>query len=286
MACEDDDAAVIAGFGVNVTFFAPMLPKAANIEFWVEETERAARRLNDTDRLGLVYNTRARLSGRAGRYDEAVGYQRESLRLRELSGTDAQIADAHSTLAMFALRAQDTETARAHARKGIELAQICEAPEPEATALFVLARVLTPHDPEEAARLAERSLSLYHGLRSPRGAAHAHVTLANIAEARGDMAAAERQYHAALRLCSGQGEPIQVVRCLENMSRFYAQRGEHYRAETLMEAARNIELAEGLPETLRQTRPAEPGPEFCSVVVPPSVAIVVERVLSASPLFA
>jgi predicted ATPase/class 3 adenylate cyclase len=281
IACEDDDAAVIAGFGVNVTFFAPMLPKAANIESWVEDTERAARGLNDLVRLGSVYNTRARLSARAGRYVEAVGYQRESLRLREVSGSDALIADGHSTLAMFALRAQDEETAGAHARKGIELARTSGSAEPEATALFVLARVLARQDPEEAARLAERSLSLYHELRSPRGAAHACVTLAFIAEARGDMASAERQYHAALRLCSGQGEPIQVVRCLENMSRFYKQTGEHYRAETLIDAARSVEHAEGLPESHGQSRRSESG----SMAIPPAAAMVVEQVLSASPLF-
>jgi predicted ATPase/class 3 adenylate cyclase len=281
LASEDDQPESIADLGMAVTFFVPFLPRATNIEVWLEDTERALRRLEDRYRLGKLYNARARLANIRGAFVDAVAYQRKVLDCLTETGSDAEIADVHSTLAWQALRAQDFPTAERHARRGLELGRKAGETEPQAVAFCVLASVLTPQNPEEAARMAQRSLALFREQGERVGMAHASIALAAIAEAHEDLAAAEARYRDALGFCWELGMEVQVARCLEMIAKFYARSGDRPLASTLLAAAANAQKALGLPETARL---ALPETDLRAEEEPP-LAAVVEGMLSAPPAF-
>jgi predicted ATPase/class 3 adenylate cyclase len=282
MACEDDRQEVIADLGLAVTFFATALPQSANIEPWLDRTERVLRQRDDKRRLGFLANTRARLAGRRGEFGEALKHQRASLDSILEAGLPAERADAHSTLAYFALRAQDYPTAERYAELGMQLGRRHGAKEPEAVAYLVLAQVLKTSHRERAKQLAEHSLALFREQGICRGMSHADIVLAEIAEADGEPAAAEIYYRDALSLCMGEGEDVQVVRCLEFIAGFYARHDNADMAADLLAAAAGAKRILGMP-------PAA-GLELPKVVIEKTGAIpldaAVERVLSASPVTA
>jgi predicted ATPase/class 3 adenylate cyclase len=279
LACEDDIPEVISDLGVTVTIFATALPREANIEGWVEKTHHALQQMGDTYRLGRLHNTQARLASRRGAFVDAVRFQQAALDHLIGKCSPYELADAHSTLAFFALRAQNYRMAEHHARLGMEYGSRHRADEPEAVALFVLANVLTPGDQAQATQMAERSMDLFRERGNARGMAHASVALAQIAEANGDIAAAETHYRNALNFCWGQGEEVQVVRCLEAIARFYARHGDRSFARLLFACAAESQRSLGMPETARLALPEHVENEADDSC--PSLSAVVERVLSA-----
>jgi len=281
-ACEDNDVETIAELGLAVTFFAPLVPRSANLEAWVGETERALSCLNDRRGLGRLYNTRARLANLRGNFVEAVTYQQAALANMVEIATPAEIADLHSTLAFFALRAHDPETAERHARLGIELGRHAGEIEPEAVALFVLASVLTPRDLEQATQMAERSVHLFRQQGQYRGMAHAHIALAAIADACGKIPEAEAHYLEALRLCKEQHADVIAARCLEALGKFYGRRGKVAIADYLLLAATQIQKILGMPETARHALPTRPAEMIGDI---PPLGQVLEYMLSAPPQF-
>ena len=280
MACEDDIPEVISDLGEAVTFFATALPREANIESWVEKTHHALRCIGDTYRLGRLHNTQARLASRRGAFVEAVQYQQAALDHLMEQCSPYELADAHSTLAFFALRAQNYRMAEHHARLGMEYGAKHSADEPEAVALFVLAQVLSAVDPAQALQMAARSMALFRERGNARGMAHASAALAQIEEATGNIAVAETHFRNALGFCWGQGEEVQVVRCLEALARFYSHHGDRSFARLLFACAASAQRSLGMPETARLALPEHIDKELGETR--PSLSDVVERVLSAS----
>lgn len=279
LACEDDRPEVISDLGVAVTFFATALPREATIEGWVDATHRALQHMGDPYRLGRLYNTQARLASRRGAFVDAVRYQQAALDQLMEKCSPYELADAHSTLAFFALRAQNYRMAEHHARLGMEYGNRHGAAEPEAVALFVLASALTSVDRVQATQMAERSMALFRERGNSRGMAHASIALAQIAESNGDIAAAETHYRNALGFCRGQGEEVQVVRCLEAIARFYSHHGERSFAHLLFTCAAEAQKSLGMPETARLALPEHIEKESGDRGL--SLAVVVERVLAA-----
>ncbi len=281
LACEDSHAEAIADLGMAVTYFAPILPRATHIEAWLDDTEHALRQLEDRYRLGKLYNTRARLANSQGRFVEAVAWQRKVVEHLEETGSPAEIADVHSTLAWQALRAQDYVTAERHARRGLELGRQAGEMEPQAVALCVLASILTPDNLAEAEEMARQSLALFQTQEGLIGTTHARIALAAIAEAREDLAAAEAHYRVALLSCWEHRMEVQVARCLEAIARFHTRFGDRALAARLLAAAANTQKALGLPETARLSLPGSAAP----IESEPPLARVVEQLLASPPAF-
>lgn len=261
-----------------VTYFAPFLPRAANLEEWLDATERALRSLEDESRLSALFNTRARLANLRGLYSEAVIQQRAALSCVTHVPPE-HLADLHSTLAFFALRAEDRETVRHHATRAIEIAHEANASEPEATALWVLAGVLAPDDPQQAEAMARRSLSLFEELKQPRGMAHAYMALATIQEEQGDAPSAERSMCAAVRLCWEQRVEVSAARCLELLGRFYVRQGNIEMADYLLRATAETQRRLGMTETARLALNAQHSPALMEGA--PTLELAVVRVLDS-----
>lgn len=278
-------------------FFAPLLPRATRLETWLDPTEWALRERGDDRRLGALYNVRARLAHFRDRGVEAVALQRTALNFITQAGSPEAVADAHSTLAFFALRAQDFTTAEIHARAAIEHARDANASESEAVALRVLASVLAPRDPDEAAALAGRSLTLFSAQNDRSGMAYAHMALAALAEQRGDLARAETDYREALRLGWEMRSDPYIVRHLEAIAQFYGRRcdaADRCRADRLLSVAGEARRALGLPVTHGSGRggaaaaPSSLPAEGCaSAAAAPQTILraAVEDVLSSPPTF-
>ncbi|HZO86742.1 MAG TPA: AAA family ATPase [Chthonomonadaceae bacterium] len=283
LACEDGEPQIIADLGMAVTFFAPLLPRATNLEAWLDTTLSALRRLNDTYRIGKLLNTRARLASTRGAFVQAVQFQSQALECLLPCGAPGEVADLHSTLAFFALRAQNYALAETHARQGIEWARKADDGGSEAMALYVLACVLTPSDLEQATKMAERSLALFQSQNQSRGIAHASLALAAIAEAQANLALAEARYRTAVRLCWEKREEVQLARCLEALARFYARCGVLTLADELLTAAAHAQRTLGMPETASLALPEAAHAPLEGE--PPTLDHAVEYVLSAPPAF-
>ncbi len=223
-------------------------------------------------------NTRARLANLRGIFVKAVEYQQEVLSLLSQCGRVEDVADAHSTLAFFALRALDYKMAERHAHLAIEKARSCRAIIAEAFACYVLAVISTPAHLEEAASRAERSLELFREGQDRGGVAHALTALAAIAEARGEPTTAERLYQDALRIRWEYRAEDSVARCLEALGRFYARQGDLKQADRLLLTAANAQKWMGMPETARLALSATA--QHALESGPPSLPPTLEQVLA------
>jgi predicted ATPase/class 3 adenylate cyclase len=270
MAREEGDPQIVAGLGLAVTYFAPVLPRSMGLDDWMDEIDQSLQRLDDRYRLARTANTRARLASRQGNFVEATAHQKRSLAYLLDAGSAAEIADAHSTVAFFALRAQDYPTAMQHASEGMDLADRAGAMEPKAVALYVLSRACVADSPERAEPLARSSYALFESTGNVRGMAHACMALAEIAEARGRIDEAHAHYREGLRLCSLQQHEVQMVRCLESVARFYGRIGRLSSAAPLLASVASAQRMLGMPETARLALPeleaAEAPPLFAAVL--------------------
>jgi non-specific serine/threonine protein kinase len=276
LALAAEDPARIADLGMAVTFFAPHLPGAANLEGWLDPLAAALERLGNDRRLSRLANTRARLAGRHGDFARAIAYQQEALRRLHPIGTEAELADQHSTLALMALRGGDLLLAEHHARLGQQSGQQAGDSQAEAQGLFVLASVLAGRDPQGAAEMAERSLALFREQAERNGMAHASLVLAAIAEKQGDPETAAVHYRNALGCRWEHGAQDGIARCLEQVGAFYQRQGELDLAAELLTAAAGAQRWLGVPETARRLLP----PECRPAEEPLTLAAAVDRVLS------
>lgn len=277
MACEDSRTEAIGDLGFALTAFAPILPSAAGIEPWLDETERALRRLGDACRLGQLYNRRARLASRRGACAEAVALQAQCLEHLAQAGTPEQIADAHGGLAWFALRAGQGAVAERHAALAIVLARECRQQEVQAVGHVVLARIQTERDTAAARSNAEQARQLFEGQANYRGMSHASLALARIAESEREYGAARSHYHDALTLCASEGDEVQIVHCLDAISAFEARHGDCALASEARAALAPHRIRLGMPTPNDGARAwrSETGP---AVLLP----VIVERILTAS----
>jgi predicted ATPase/class 3 adenylate cyclase len=282
MACQDGSTQIIADLGVAMTSFAPLLPRAANIEDWLDTTERALQQLEDTYRLGRIANTRARLASIRGAYAEASTHQRRVLDCLEAIGSPTEVADAHSTLALFALRAADFDSAAEQARLGRELSQRCGNGKAEALALCVQANLQVSSHLDQAEESAQQSLRLFEQTEEPVGKVHAYLALAKISECREDLAAAEHYYRTALRLCWELQSFLYMARCAEFAARFYGRSGHTEIADPLLAAVAQVQKTQGMLETARL---ALPEGKQALLDEPIILEDAVQSVLLATPMF-
>jgi predicted ATPase/class 3 adenylate cyclase/tetratricopeptide (TPR) repeat protein len=273
LACSIGDSGTVAGFGLSVVSFAPALPRSSGLDAWCEEIERVLSERQDMYGLAKLANIRAQLASRKGDYVEAVSQQMKSLQGYLATGTDAEIADAHSTVAFFAQRAQNYELAIQHAHAGIEMAERAGIAEPKAVGLFVLAGAEAIDSPDRADQRARASLRLFEAHGNARGMAHALLAIADIAKGAGRHNEAYEHYREALRLCARQQHEVQMVRCLEAVARFHSHVGNRQTATVLFAAAASAQHTLGMQMTAALALPS-PVPED-----PPSLETAVDMVL-------
>lgn len=293
MAQSENDRKAVADMGLAVTYFVPLLPRSANLDDWIGETERALRHLLSECRdekekreimrhLARVCNTEARLARSREDLMVAVAHQRRSLVWSQSVGTLTEIADAHSTLAHFAELAGDYDTAEKHAKEGIEVSRQAGEQEPEAVALCVLASVFIEKDIALAVQYAEESLRLFREMNEQLGMSNAYMALAEIAEKQQDLRAAETHYREALRCRALIRLDVSLVRLLEILAKFYGRTGRHDFADELLLAAAEAQRAMGLRETASLALPAKRHSPLPLRPLP--LAEAVERALAAPAL--
>jgi class 3 adenylate cyclase/tetratricopeptide (TPR) repeat protein len=243
---ERDEPEMRADLGVAVTFFAPLLPEAAGLENWLDAIEETVEQRADPARAGILWNTRARLASRRKDYTEAIRCQKQALNCFLCTPTRTKLADAQTTLALFAFHAGEKESAEKYARLGVETARQSEDRGAEALGLCLIATLCAEREPNEAEALAQRGLDLFQEQQDRGGQIHALRALATVAEQRGDYDRAEDCLCQTLQLSREMQSPIHLTRSLEAAAQFYERRNIEEPVRLLKDlAAAVLEFREG-----------------------------------------
>lgn len=247
MAKADGNRARCADLGVPLTYFAPFLPRSAEIEDWIPTLQAFLLDTHDSSRLCRLFNTQARLAMVRGDALLAVEFQRKVLEHFTQTANLKQVADAQSTMALFAFRAAQWEDARHYAELAVETARLTEHQEAEALSLCILANLCLPDAPEHAERLAQHGLNLYAQAEDRVGKMHALLALGRTAAVRHNLPLAESRFREALREALDMDLLLYQIRCTEALALFYQEQGLTEKAKELLFSVLDAQKLQGIP---------------------------------------
>ena len=249
MALADEADSLLGVLGTAVTLFAPLLPRSADIEAWIPQTEAILTAHEDMHRLCRLFNTKARMAIVHGDYAQAVAYQRRVLEHFTETASLRELADAQSTMAMFAHRAEMWEEAERYAQDARTTAHLTEHHKAEGLALCILANLCLPDKPEDTERLAREGLKLFEQAEDRVGMMHAFLALARAAVTRNDLHAAEMQCRAALNQCLIMESWLYMARCGEFVGEFYWEQNRPKIAVPLLFSVAEAQRLQGMTQT-------------------------------------
>ncbi len=265
VALVDNADEVLGILGTAVTSFAPLLPRSAEIEEWIPKTEQVLTTENNLASLYRLFNTKARMATVRGEYAQAVLYQKRVLEHFTETASLPELADAQSTMALFAYRAEMWVEAERYAHDARMTAHLTENREVEGLALCVLANLCLPDTPDEAKRLAREGLALFEQVGDRVGKMHAFLALARADAAENNLHTAEVQYRAALNECLIMESLLYMARCGEFVGQFYREHNCSEIANPLLFSVAEAQRLQGMPVTPTndeesQTQSAKPAP--------------------------
>ncbi len=249
MILTDKADGLLGILGTAVTLFAPLLPRSADIEAWIPKTEAVLTAQNDLHRLYRLFNTKARMAIVRGEYAQAVSYQKRVLEYFTETASLRELADAQSTMAMFAHRAEMWEEAERYAQDARTTAHLTKNLKAEGLALCILANLCLPEKPQETERLAREGLKRFEQVEDRVGKMHAFLALARAAVTQNDLHSAEIQCRAALNECLIMESLLYMARCGEFVGEFYLEQNHPEIGIPLLFSVAEAQRLQGMPLT-------------------------------------
>lgn len=247
MALADRANDLLGVLGMSVTSFAPLLPRSADIAGWIPKVEEILTAQSDMRRLCRLFNTMGRMATVRGDFEQAVAYQRRVLEYFTETASFPELADAQSTLALFAHRAEMWDDAERFAQDALMTAELSLNRKAAGLAMCVLANLRLPHFPAEAKWLGQAGLEAFDEIGDRVGKMHASLALARTATAETDLQTAENYYRAALKECLIMESLLYMARCGEFVGQFYLEQGCGQIAVPLLFSVAEAQRLQGMP---------------------------------------
>ncbi|TMF97792.1 MAG: tetratricopeptide repeat protein [Chloroflexi bacterium] len=197
--------------------------------------------------LGMAYR-------RAGEAEAATRYLTRSIALLEVLRDRASLARSESNLALVLMERKDYAAARVHLERSLQLAEEPDLESGRGRVLLGQAELAT-HEGEvdRAHELASEALELAAEMEDRATMAEAHVWLGQIADKRGDHAAADREFEDAIRGFEALGKRERLLHSHGAYAEILERRGELARAYAHMKEA----LQASHPGLLREAASGE-----------------------------
>ncbi len=195
-----------------------------------------------------------------GDYDRAEEAYQAGLRIRRVSGTDAEVATSLNGLGLVAFYRADYAQARRLHEESLALRRQAGDHQGLGNSLTNLGNVANAEgDYERAGALHEEALAARRAMGDTGAVAYSLFNLGDVARHRGDVLEAGRLFAESLELFREVGDKLGVGYALDNLGRIAYRQGQHARAAALLGEALALrqELGDkrGLVECLEALAP-------------------------------
>jgi tetratricopeptide (TPR) repeat protein/DNA-binding XRE family transcriptional regulator len=166
-----------------------------------EEAIEAGDIVKDLRRLSLLFSGLSLAYKETGHLSQAGHYAQKAIAIHETLNDRVSLARSENNLGLMLLHEGDTRKARVHLERALQLFKDTGIENTRAPVVLSLSELaLAESDLEGAERFANEALEVATRHSEDVWAAQAHVSLARVAQARGDQATVDAEFDAAFNL--------------------------------------------------------------------------------------